>query len=289
VAFAVKGKTESRYIFPSLPAVRDALYNRFPDDFKPMQGQDLEKQEIDLRRALTGFGIFFIVTLLLALIFSGFGAHPIGKVFFSDYGIFENLTLLFYMFGLIATSRGVWLRHKAGTYDRWFRVFLGVSALALFLALEESVTNVLDWLEVILFRPPSQEAAIETIGVIAMARIIAVSVMIFCFYLLWTARRHFGKVVEFLKGSPSFPFWFLFCLLITVAGLTELGILNHLARIEEWIEMNASFAWLIGSLISVSGKSVQIISQASDPAERGSTATSLRDRYSRLFRFLKEE
>ena len=248
----------------------------------------MDKQEIDLRRALTGFGIFFIVTLLIALIFSGLGSRPLANIFFSDYGIFENLTLLFYGLGLIATSRNVFFRYRAGTCDRWFKVFLCVSVLALFLILEESVTNVLDWLVLILFRPPSHEASIEAIGVIAMARILAVSVVIYSTYMFWNARKHFGKTVEFLKGSPSFPFWLLFCLLMAIAGFTELHLLNQIARIEEWTEMNASFAWMIGSIIAVSGKALQDAETfVQEKHARRIKIPAIR--FSSFFRFLKEE
>ncbi len=154
--------------------------------------------------------------------------------------------------------------------------------------MEETFTNLFDVLEVILLHKPSSDAGLAIISFLVIVRLVAISSIIFFVSWLWKARRKCRAMLHSFRQSPSWPFWLLFGGLIILSALSAIGWLPLcLQRIEEWTEMNAALAWLIGSSIIVSGLAAQKNTAEKKTGEKEKPL--LQGRFSRFFKFLKEE
>ncbi len=222
-----------------------------------MTEQVSKNQQNEIRSILGGFWFFLVITLLVALAFSSGFSGTMKAVLFSKFGVFENLTLLFYIIPVFIAGRKAFSRLMSGASDGWTMVAAGIAAFSFFMLCEESITNILDWTALILFGDVADGAPLTAIGFVAMARMIVITMAFYGLYFLWTARKRAGAAVDFLKNSVSLPFWVLFAVLITMPATIALGMAPQISRLGEWFEMNAALAWLLGCLTVTGGKAFE--------------------------------
>ncbi len=219
-----------------------------------------QEKQLTLRRMLTAFGFVFVVSLLLSLIFSGSGAGTLRDIFLSRFGIFENVTVVFY---LAAAVIALWRGHQVWRVTRAASAPLaGAALLSVVLMLEElnfgaganadtdadadaSGGGVFGTLETWLFAPLPEDISIEGVAFLGFVRLMALACVFWGICALWYFRRYLKPVVAKARNNMAVPFWLLFALLIIVSVLMHFGALPMRGRFEEAIEMNAALAWLM--------------------------------------------
>lgn len=176
------------------------------------------------------------------------------NIFFSRFGIFENLTVFFYgcAFVLISSKLREMRKNIFEFLNIKIAVFLVASSLVLLL--EESLTGIFGWLAVVLFKTPPSDAGLMVISLISIARIMATGLVIFAFFRLWEKSEAFRRDPKYLFKRPSLPFWAIFVILITVSAFSSMDMAPaYVSRIEEALEMNAALSWLTGNIIVFEG------------------------------------
>lgn len=212
------------------------------------------KQEVSIQHQLTSFWAFLILTLITTILFSGTSDNPFKNILLSEYGVFENLTVLFYTVAAILSGRCILLEKSNNNTGKWLWAISGITFISAALLSEEILTDILNWTAHQLFDAPNPDASLTSIGFMAMLRIFAISAIICSLYFIVKYLRKIHVAISFLKRSPSFPFWILFTILIICSALINLNLFPKISRLEEWFEMNTSLAWMLGCMTVTTGR-----------------------------------
>jgi len=222
---------------------------------------DSKKQPKDNKDLpLTERKMFVLLVLLSMTVALLSYVTPLRGVFHSEYGVFSNAAVLFYMLAFGYGLKGIYALNLEN-WKRW-RPLAIISLLALFMAGEElhwglsfllegerqwPVQNIRDLLALSLLDVPDKAGLVLT-GFIAGARLLLVLLLIYGAGTAFYYRAHLLMLYKKCRLHPAFFYGGVFAGLLVLTVLMRAGMAPGGAALGGALRLSMALAFLMGSL-----------------------------------------
>jgi len=212
-----------------------------------------EIQLSDTKAFMCALAAFFLIAIFAYI-------SPLKAVFLSEYGVFSNAAVLFYVVAFGYGLRGIYELNLENR--RLWKNLAILSLLALFMAGEElhwglsfileqdkrwPVESVHDLIARAILGVP-REASFALIGFIAGVRL---SMLLFAVYLVIGLMFFRDRIMGFFGKACAHPAWFYGCIftgLLVISILMKAGIVPGGSVFDGALRLSMALAFLIGSL-----------------------------------------